>query len=161
MTSQQVEMLYQQAMGFLKSKDPEKALKSLDMALKIDKKYLPALNNKGVALLQLEKYSEAVECFDKVIKQNPADNLAWYNKGYALFCQKNYTESIKALNIFISRYQVKDDFYKYGLYLEAKNYFELQKYKESLELVDKSLDIDKNFAEVIELKISINKILKQ
>ena len=41
-------------------------------------------NDKGIALGKLEKYEEAIACFDEVIKLDPEDFAAWKNKGTAL-----------------------------------------------------------------------------
>jgi tetratricopeptide (TPR) repeat protein len=52
------------------------AIKQYDIVLK-DRNYLRALSNKGVALIGLGKYEEAIECFDKalVIDPNNVDAL--------------------------------------------------------------------------------------
>ncbi len=40
--------------------------------------------NRGVSLYNLEKYEEAVDCFDKTLRLHPGYAKAWYNKGNAL-----------------------------------------------------------------------------
>ena len=42
------------------------------------------LFNKGLALNQIKKYSDAVTCFDKILEMNPNDAKALNNKGIAM-----------------------------------------------------------------------------
>jgi Flp pilus assembly protein TadD len=42
------------------------------------------LVNKGRVLARLERYSEALECFNAVLRANPKNPDALYNKGVAL-----------------------------------------------------------------------------
>ena len=46
--------------------------------------YASALNNKGLALYNLGKYEQAIECYDKALEVDRNYVLAWYNKGNAL-----------------------------------------------------------------------------
>jgi superkiller protein 3 len=45
--------------------------------LKIDPNYYDAWNNKGLALGNLQRYKEAIECFDKAIKINASYTILW------------------------------------------------------------------------------------
>ncbi len=40
--------------------------------------------NKGIALVESNRYEEAIECYDKAIEINAEDADVWYNKGVAL-----------------------------------------------------------------------------
>lgn len=40
---------------------------------------------KGTSLSSLEKYAEAIRCFDKALEIDPNDTNSWYKKGNALF----------------------------------------------------------------------------
>ena len=42
------------------------------------------LNNKGVSLYNLEKYHEAISCFDRILVLNPNAGQVLKNKGDAL-----------------------------------------------------------------------------
>jgi tetratricopeptide (TPR) repeat protein len=50
---------------------------------------------KGVALKNLGKHNEAIECYDKAIKIDPNYALAWNNKDLALYNLGKYNESIE------------------------------------------------------------------
>ena len=41
-------------------------------------------HNEGESLVKLEKYEEAISCYDRVIKINPEDVSAWRHKGMVL-----------------------------------------------------------------------------
>ena len=40
--------------------------------------------SKGLTLLRMRKFNEAIDCFDTAIKLNQGYAKAWYNKGRAL-----------------------------------------------------------------------------
>lgn len=42
------------------------------------------LHNKGIVLIKLGKYNEAIIVFDKILSLNPKDVAGLYNKGVAL-----------------------------------------------------------------------------
>jgi tetratricopeptide (TPR) repeat protein len=46
----------------------QEAIKSFDKALEIDPNFAYAWYNKGLVLIELENYTEAIECFDGAIK---------------------------------------------------------------------------------------------
>ena len=46
--------------------------------------YSFAFNNKGLALYYLNKYEDAIECYDRAIQINPNNQLALDNKKLAM-----------------------------------------------------------------------------
>jgi len=40
--------------------------------------------NKGMSLVVLSRFEEAMQCFDKAIELNPNSAQAWFNKGVVL-----------------------------------------------------------------------------
>ena len=54
--------------------------------------------NKGVALRQLQRYDEAIECFDTVLKDKPDHLQALQYKSQILADQKKYKESVVVIN---------------------------------------------------------------
>jgi tetratricopeptide (TPR) repeat protein len=51
-------------------------------------------NDKGFSLHYLEKYEEALACFDKAIELNPGYAEAWVNKGVTLCSFGRFDEAI-------------------------------------------------------------------
>jgi tetratricopeptide (TPR) repeat protein len=64
-------------------------------ALEIDGNDALALYNKGLALLYLGKYNEAIECYDKALEIDPKYVSALRNKGLALYYLGKYNEAIE------------------------------------------------------------------
>jgi len=75
----------------------DKAVEEYKKYLKQDKKDSSGWNNLGSSYLQLEKYSEALSCFDKAIelenkKKNPDKyilEIAWSNRGTIFLAQED------------------------------------------------------------------------
>ena len=155
MTEQDVEMFYKQAMSYLGQGDTEKAIEFFDKAIKMDDWYLPAWNDKGVALLELEDYRGALNCFEKVVMLDPVSSMPLYNKGYVQLILGDYEDSIATFDIFLERYMNKDDFYKYALYLKAKGHYSLKEYTEANEALEDALAKDKTFKEARELLLMV------
>lgn len=151
MNNKEAEMFYNQAMSFLGQGEIKKSIEFFDKALKFDDQYFPAWNNKGIALLELKDYPQAADCFQRVIQLNPADRFATYNRGYALLMIGDYAESVKILDFFLGNISKKNDFFKYGLYLQAKGFYGLKEYDKAASLLRDATKIDKNFSEAKEL----------
>jgi lipoprotein NlpI len=161
MTSKEAEMYYKQAMSFLEQGKTKKALEFFDKSLEMDNQYLPAWNDKGVALLELEEYHQALDCFQRVIILDPTSNMPLYNKGYVLLLLEDYAESVKTFDIFLARYPHKDDFYKFALYLKAKGHYGLKDYEKTHELLVEAINKDKTFREARELLILVLNEMKE
>ncbi|PIN83455.1 MAG: hypothetical protein COV65_03505, partial [Nitrosopumilales archaeon CG11_big_fil_rev_8_21_14_0_20_33_24] len=69
------------AMSLLEKNQPKGAIPIFTKILKQDPKNISALYNKGLALNQIRKYSDAVTCFDLLLEINPKDAAAINNKG--------------------------------------------------------------------------------
>ncbi len=156
MTNQDVEMFYKQAMSYLGQGETKKALDFFNKALKIDEMYLPAWNDKGVALLELEDYIQALDCFERVIYLDPHVSIPLYNKGYVQLMLKKYKDSVETFEIFLTNYPYKDDFYKYALYLKAQGHYSLKEYEDAHKLLKKAIKKDKTFKEARELLILVS-----
>lgn len=151
MATKEAEMFYKQAMSFLNQGKIDKSIQFFDNALNIDKDYISAWNDKGVALMEIGNFEESLKCFEEVIRLEPGDNMAWYNRGYVLMILEEYQEAVNTFDLFLGRYTKKDDFYKYALYMKAKGLYFLKKYDESLKTIKESLKKDKGFKEARDL----------
>jgi tetratricopeptide (TPR) repeat protein len=85
---------------------PEDAIKDYDKAilrLSEPDKLKAAWNNKGLCFAGLEKYDEAIHCYDEALKIDPLLKEAWYNKGRAIALKGDHKTAIenysKALEI--------------------------------------------------------------
>lgn len=155
MTGKEAEMFYKQAISFMGQGETKKALEFFNKSLDIDKSYLVAWNDKGVAHLELKEYQNALDCFEQVNQMNPGDGLAWYNRGYALLMLEKYPESVKTFDFFLENYSPKSDFYKYGLYLKSKGLYALKEYDNAYESLEMAIKKDKSFKEARELLILV------
>jgi tetratricopeptide (TPR) repeat protein len=61
----------------------DEAIKDMDVAIKLDPKNHLFYNGKGVSLLSIKKYQEAVDNFSSSIQLNPDFGQAYFNRGYA------------------------------------------------------------------------------
>ena len=71
----------------------KESIEFYDKALKIietSETYL----NKGISLVELEKYNDAVACYDKAVIINASDSLIWYNRGVALTQLEKYDDEL-------------------------------------------------------------------
>ncbi|MBN2109662.1 MAG: tetratricopeptide repeat protein [Methanosarcinaceae archaeon] len=70
----------------LSEKDPGKKIHYFSLALELDPKNPTALNNKGMLLHRMGKFHEAIECYDRILKQYNMSGYvpALYNKSLAL-----------------------------------------------------------------------------
>ncbi len=77
--------------------DPGKQVKYLTRALAINPGYLPAWGLKANALLALERYQEAMECFEKVLESDP-NPLSWYEKGLCCYHLGRFQEAVQCFD---------------------------------------------------------------
>jgi len=153
MGKKEAEIFHKQAMSFLKQGEVRKAVEFFDKALDFDNDYFPSWNNKGIALLELKKYKQALNCFEQVIRINALDKMVWYNKGYTLLMLEEYQESVTAFDNFLYSYSKEDDdFYKFASYMQAKGLYGLKNYDKVIEILQSVLVLDENFMEAQELR---------
>jgi tetratricopeptide (TPR) repeat protein len=100
----------------------EKAIKCFDKAREIDlpnnyKEYI--WSNKGRIFQSLQKYKEAIECYDNTLQLTPNDIDIWKQKGNCLFSLGVYEEAIKC--------------YDKGLQMDPENLEILNRKHEALE----------------------------
>ena len=131
-------------MGRMHSGDNDAAaVGAFQKLLKREPSYIPALLREGDALIGLEKYAEALQCFDSVFELRPArlpESIAWNGRGMALAGMGKNEEAIKccdrSLSIDLGSPKTWD--------LRARCLYTLGKYEEAMLSCDKALEIDAN-----------------
>ena len=66
--------------------------------MEINSRLVEALDNKGLALGELGKHKEAIECFNKSLEINSINGVAWNNKGIILALLEKYEEAIECFD---------------------------------------------------------------
>ncbi|WP_215536206.1 tetratricopeptide repeat protein [Borreliella bavariensis] len=169
-----------------KLKKYEHSIGSFDQTIKLDPKHKKAHNNKGIALMMLNKNKKAVESFEKAIQIDKNYDTAYYQKGiaeekngdmqqaftsfknayniekklnYALKAGivsnnlGNFKKSEEYLSFFNDNAKKPNEIAIYNLSI-AK--FENNKLEESLEIINKALNLNPEKSEYLYLKASIN-----
>jgi tetratricopeptide (TPR) repeat protein len=77
--------------------DPHKKVRYLTKALALNAGYTPAWGLKGNALFALQRYDEALECFEKVLATAPSA-LAWHEKGLCCHRLGRYAEAVQCFD---------------------------------------------------------------
>ena len=79
------------------------AIKAYEKSIEINPQSVDAWNNKGLALVELNKFDKALETYDKAIELNPQYSEAWYNRACMYSLINNKDQSIlnlkKAINL--------------------------------------------------------------
>jgi len=98
------------------------------------------LNNKAVALMNLSKHEDAIECLKQVLKVKPDHVKAMNNLGDNLNSLQRFNEAIevfdKALQFDPHRLSV--------LYNKGNSYLHLKRFHEAIEWYDKALQVQPN-----------------
>ncbi|MFZ0510629.1 MAG: tetratricopeptide repeat protein [Candidatus Nitrosopolaris sp.] len=81
----------------------QNAIDKLNEALTFMPDFTHALINKGKALDDLGRSTEALKCYDKAIDIDPNDAVVWNNKGLALRNLGKYNEAIESFDKAIER----------------------------------------------------------
>jgi tetratricopeptide (TPR) repeat protein len=133
------------------------ALDRYGQAIEIDPNNADAWNNKGIALHNLRKFKEAIDCCDMAIRINPNYADAWNNKGVSLGKLGKYKEAIECTDR-----AVKID----PNYIKAWNnkgiaLHNLRKFKEAIDCCDMAIRINPNYADAWNNKgVSLGKLGK-
>ena len=106
---------------------------------------------RSLPLIKKNKWKEALQDFEKSIKNNPNDAKAWYGKGFALNGLQKYEEAIIASDQAFSI----DPINSAALHTKAKAHDALGRREAALRDCDQALSIDPSFAEAWHVKGSI------
>ncbi|CAD8081928.1 unnamed protein product [Paramecium primaurelia] len=132
-------------------KDPKAAVNELDEAIRINPKYVEAYDCRGYALMDLHKYEDAVESFDKIIRINQENNRIWpksileqlnfcdgyEGKALALTKLGRWEEVLEIYNHLIKQ---KPN-YEHHHHNKAKALLSLNRIEEALDSINKALII--------------------
>ncbi|WP_210381920.1 tetratricopeptide repeat protein, partial [Borreliella garinii] len=169
-----------------KLKKYEHSIGSFDQTIRLNPKHKKAHNNKGIALMMLNKNKKAVESFEKAIQIDKNYDTAYYQKGIAEEkngdMQQAFTSFKNAYNIDKKpNYALKAGIVSNNLgnFKESEGYlgffndntkklneiaiynlsiakFENNKLEESLEIINKAINLNPEKSEYLYLKASIN-----
>lgn len=119
-----VEEIYLQSKTLLNQGNPDAALKYIDKAIEMEKMDSSLYIQKGIILISLEQYPEAMMEFQNALKVNRKCAEAYYHLGNVFALTKSYEKAIenynKALNMGYSDAML---FYHLGMvYDEMKDY---------------------------------------
>ena len=88
--------------SFLQTKNFIKAIEFLSLSIKINNNFADSFNNRGIALAEIEKHSEALNDYNQAIKLKPSFFSANLNKAIALKNIKSFDQATQLFKICIS-----------------------------------------------------------
>jgi len=119
----------------------QEAMALYDQALAIDSVGDDAVEpwyNKGVLLLELERWEEALSCFERALEINPTRTDAWTNKGSVLLKQSRMEEAISCFETALEfNPQLANPWFGKAQALEA-----MQRFDEAVACYDAILQFD-------------------
>jgi tetratricopeptide (TPR) repeat protein len=125
---------YNAGIKLLNSNEFDRAIVLFDQALASDTTMirqsdalLYTYQGKSYALIQLNRYEDAVQTLDEGLKIYPKDFMLWNNKGYALYNLGKYADALKSYDMALSIDQnytpslvnKGDTLYKMGRFTDA------------------------------------------
>ena len=123
-------------------------LEDLDRSLEINPDNLIGLRNKGIVLVNLNKYEEAIDMMNELLKINPNDSRILSRKGLALEILGKHLESLEYLDRSL---EINPD-NLIGLRNKGIVLVNLNKYEEAIKIIDRVLEIDPNDYEILLFK---------
>jgi tetratricopeptide (TPR) repeat protein len=123
--------------------DPAAAVAQIDRALKRNPNDPAALNNRGNALLALQRFDEALASYDRALVLQSAYADALCNRGAALHALKRYGEALVACDRTIA---LQPD-YAEAHSNRGNTLRELRRYSDAVDACDRALALAPGFAE--------------
>ncbi|BAY98870.1 TPR repeat-containing protein [Tolypothrix tenuis PCC 7101] len=124
----------------LAGQDYKEAMDTYEKALEIKPDDRYALNLRGIALLNLGRYEEAVASYNKGLKIQP-DQYAWYFRGNALRNLGHYEEAIASYDKAL---ELKPDYHQ-AWYFRGNALRNLGRYEEAIASYDKALELKPDY----------------
>src|SRR5919202_439651 len=88
--------LYKKGVNQMANEKLEEAIRSFELALRIDSKYVDAWIKRGYAHFHLGDYTVSISSYDKALEIDLSNAEAWNLKGLAYYKMKNYDKAIEA-----------------------------------------------------------------
>jgi tetratricopeptide (TPR) repeat protein len=134
--------LYQKGVNQMASEKLEDAIRSFELALRIDPKYVDAWIKKGYAHFHLGQYTVAIHSYDKALDIDLNDGEAWNMKGLAYYKMNNYEKAVEACEKAID-INPNDgmSWYNKACYLTV-----VGRIDEGMEALKRSIEIDISYA---------------
>jgi tetratricopeptide (TPR) repeat protein len=140
--------MFKNKLNNFKNKKIELAIEDIDRSLEINPDNLIRLRNKGIVLVNLNKYEEAIDMMDELLKINPNDSRILSRKGLALEILGKHLESLE----YIDRSLEINPDNLIGLRNKGIVLVNLNKYEEAIKIIDRVLEIDPNDSEILLFK---------
>lgn len=134
--------LYQKGVNQMANEKLEDAIRSFELALRIDPKYVDAWIKKGYAHFHLGQYTVAIHSYDKALDIDLNDGEAWNMKGLAYYKMNNYEKAVEACEKAID-INPNDgmSWYNKACYLTV-----VGRIDEGMEALKRSIEIDISYA---------------
>lgn len=134
--------LYKKGINSMSNEKFEDAVRSFELALRLDSKYVDAWIKKGYSQFHLGEYNSAITSYDKALEIDINNVEPWNLKGLAYYRLRNYDKAIasceKAIDVNPNEAMV---WYNYACYLVLSGRID-----EGLEALKRSIEIDINYA---------------
>ena len=134
--------LYKKGINSMSNEKFEDAVRSFELALRLDSKYVDAWIKKGYSHFHLGEYNSAITSYDKALEIDINNVEPWNLKGLAYYRLRNYDKAIssceKAIDVNPNEAMV---WYNYACYLVLSGRID-----EGLEALKRSIEIDINYA---------------
>jgi len=87
--------LYKRGVNYMSNEKFQDAVRSFDLALRIDPQYVDAWIKRGYAHFHLGEYTVAIRSYDRALEIDVNNAEAWNMKGLAYYKMKNYDKAIE------------------------------------------------------------------
>ncbi|CAD8122831.1 unnamed protein product [Paramecium sonneborni] len=127
-------------------KQYESALQQCDLILNEEPQNLHAINRKRCSLDDLEKYNDAIICYDKAIQIDPNYAIACFYKGNSLYqIYKNTIMQLRQYRQILFMPMLILIKFMYNLIFIGNQLCNLQKYNDAINCYEKVIKIDPNY----------------
>ena len=134
----QVRDLYKKGVNYMSNDKLSDAIRSFELALRLDPNYVEAWIKKGYAHFHLRDYSFAISSYDMALNIDPDNHEAWNLKGLAYYKMNNYTKAIECCTKALDA-NPRDGlvWYNYACYLTLDG-----KVDDGMEALKRAIEID-------------------